>query len=166
MAKSLPRKLPLDFWKTRSRHYLKQCACFVGLRFISGHGGKQEAFVFVLCLCYVLTTRSHLRVVQNFILCNHQVARKLLLHCVQGRIDHWAKRENARGLALLDASHLNIKTLLYWFFMFLGCSPVTTRQNCKALWLLHLVLRNFWFFYYCNRLRKLTAWGIYRFSVT
>jgi len=41
----------------------------------------------------------------------------------QGRINHWAKRANARGLALLGASRLNIKTLLYRFFMFSGCSP-------------------------------------------
>jgi len=43
--------------------------------------------------------------------------------CSQGRINHWAKRGIARGLTLLGASRLNAKTLLYWFFMFLGCSP-------------------------------------------
>jgi len=41
----------------------------------------------------------------------------------QGRINHWANRANARGLTLLGASRLNIKTLLYCFFKFLGCSP-------------------------------------------
>jgi len=41
----------------------------------------------------------------------------------QGRINHWANRANARGLALLRASRLNIKTFFYWFFMFVGCSP-------------------------------------------
>jgi len=39
---------------------------------------------------------------------------------MQGRINHWANRANARGLALLGTSRLNIKTLLYWFFMFLA----------------------------------------------
>jgi len=39
----------------------------------------------------------------------------------QGRINHSANRANARSLALLGASCLNIKTLLCWFFMFLGC---------------------------------------------
>jgi len=38
------------------------------------------------------------------------------------RINHWANRANARGLALLGASHLNIKAL-HWFFIFLGYSP-------------------------------------------
>jgi len=42
---------------------------------------------------------------------------------LQGRINHWANRANARGLAFLGASRLNTKTLLYCFFMFLGCSP-------------------------------------------
>ena len=39
------------------------------------------------------------------------------------------------------ASRLNIKTLLYWFFMFLSCSPRV--KNCKAfsLGLLHLIYR-------------------------
>jgi len=36
---------------------------------------------------------------------------------MQGRINHWANRANAWGLALLGASRLNIKTLLYCFFM-------------------------------------------------
>jgi len=35
----------------------------------------------------------------------------------EGQINHRANRTNARGLALLGASRLNIKTLLYWFFM-------------------------------------------------
>jgi len=52
----------------------------------------------------------------------------------QGRINHWANRANARGLALLGASCLDIKTLLYWFFIFLGCSPcvkiVELIDNC------------------------------------
>jgi len=39
----------------------------------------------------------------------------------QGRINHCANRANARGLVLLRASRLNIKKLLYWFFIFLGC---------------------------------------------
>jgi len=39
----------------------------------------------------------------------------------QGRINHCANWANARGLALLRASRLNIKKLLYWFFIFLGC---------------------------------------------
>ena len=43
--------------------------------------------------------------------------------CMQGQISHWANRANARGLALLEASLLNIKRLLYLFFMFFGCSP-------------------------------------------
>jgi len=41
----------------------------------------------------------------------------------QGRINHWTNRANARGLALLGASRLNTKILLYWIFQFLGCSP-------------------------------------------
>jgi len=41
----------------------------------------------------------------------------------QGWINHWVNRANARDLALLGASRLNTKILLYWFFMFLGCSP-------------------------------------------
>ena len=44
----------------------------------------------------------------------------------QGRINHWANRANARGLALLGASRLNIKTLLYWFFVLLSCSARVT----------------------------------------
>jgi len=40
----------------------------------------------------------------------------------QGRINHWASRANARGLTLLGASRLNIKTFLYCFFRFLDCS--------------------------------------------
>jgi len=43
--------------------------------------------------------------------------------CRQGQINHWANQANARGLALLVALRLNVKTLLYWFFMFLDCSP-------------------------------------------
>ena len=35
---------------------------------------------------------------------------------------HWANRANPRGLALLGASRLDIKTLLSWFFIFLDCS--------------------------------------------
>jgi len=42
---------------------------------------------------------------------------------IQGRINHWANRANARGLALLGASRLDIKRRLHWFFMSLGCSP-------------------------------------------
>ena len=38
------------------------------------------------------------------------------IYCIDGQINHWANRANIR------ASRLNIKTLLYWFFMFLGCS--------------------------------------------
>jgi len=41
----------------------------------------------------------------------------------QRPINHWANRANARGLALLGSSRLDIKKLLYWFFLFLGCSP-------------------------------------------
>ena len=41
----------------------------------------------------------------------------------QGRINHWANWANAWGLALFGVSRLNTKTLLYWIFMFLGCSP-------------------------------------------
>ena len=32
---------------------------------------------------------------------------------------------------------LNVKTFLYWFFMFLGL--FTTRQTCRAFWLLRLI---------------------------
>ena len=60
----------------------------------------------------------------------------------QGRINHWANRANARGLALLGASRLNVKTLLYCFFMFLGSSP------CVKIVEL---------FDYCVYLRKLTT---------
>ena len=60
-----------------------------------------------------------------------------------GRINHWANQANAQGFALLGASCLNMKTLLYWFFNVFRL--LTTRQNCRAFWLLHLV----------HRLRKL-----------
>jgi len=36
----------------------------------------------------------------------------------QDRINHCANRANTRGLTLLGAPRLNIKTLLYCFFMF------------------------------------------------
>jgi len=72
-------------------------------------------------------------------------ARNLTPSWGQGRIDHWANRANARGLALLGALRLNIKTLLYWFFMFLGCSPrVKIAELVELLRLVH-------------RLRKLTT---------
>jgi len=35
----------------------------------------------------------------------------------QGRINHWQTGQ------MHGASRLNIKTLFYWFFMFLNCSP-------------------------------------------
>jgi len=48
----------------------------------------------------------------------------------QGRINHWANWANTQGLALLGASRLNMKTLLYWFFNVFRL--LTTRQNCRA----------------------------------
>jgi len=51
------------------------------------------------------------------------VTAKLWLANTQGLINHWANRANARSHALLGASRLKIKILLYWFFVFLGCSP-------------------------------------------
>ena len=41
----------------------------------------------------------------------------------EGWINPWGNRANDRMLALLGASRLNVKALLYWFFMFSGCSP-------------------------------------------
>jgi len=64
---------------------------------------------------------------------------------IQGRINHWASRANTLGLALMGASRFNIKTLLYSFFMFLGCSPsVKSAEHFDYCVLVH-------------RLRKLTT---------
>ena len=41
---------------------------------------------------------------------------------IQGRINHCANRANARGLELLGASRLNVKTFLLLDFHDLGCS--------------------------------------------
>jgi len=49
------------------------------------------------------------------------------------------------GPHALEALRLNINTLLNWFFMYLRL--FTTRQNCRAFRLLHLIYR----------LRKLTT---------
>jgi len=49
--------------------------------------------------------------------------RDMIYNCVQSRISHWANQANARGLALLWASRMNIKALHSVSFMFLGCSP-------------------------------------------
>jgi len=66
-------------------------------------------------------------------------------HENQARINLWANRTNAWGLAMLGASRLNIKTLLHSCFMFLGCSP-----RIKIVILVTL------FSMYC-RLKKLTT---------
>jgi len=47
---------------------------------------------------------------------------KFVLYYTQGRINQWANRANTRRLKFWGISRLNIKILLYWFFMFLGCS--------------------------------------------
>jgi len=64
---------------------------------------------------------------------------------IQGQINHWANRANARGLVLLRASRLNVKTFLLVVFHIFRL--FTTRQNWRAFWLLRLVYR----------LRKLTT---------
>jgi len=48
----------------------------------------------------------------------------------QDRINHWAKRANALGFALLGASRFNTKTLLIVFFVF---RLFTTRQKIVEL---------------------------------
>ena len=60
---------------------------------------------------------------------------KMINPCNQGRINHWQIGQ------IHGASRFNIKTLFYWFFMFLSCSPRV--KNCKAfsLGLLHLIYR-------------------------
>jgi len=48
----------------------------------------------------------------------------------QGRINHWANRDNARGLAL---EYWNTAVMFFHVFKLF-----TTRQNCRAFWLLRL----------------------------
>jgi len=48
--------------------------------------------------------------------CPPSKQNKMRFTCQQGRINHWANRSNVRGLALLGASRLNIKSLLYTGF--------------------------------------------------
>jgi len=61
--------------------------------------------------------------------------------CSQGRINHWANRANARGLAHLGprawiSKHAFTDLSFSIFRLF------TTRQNCRAFWLLRLVYRS------------------------
>jgi len=46
---------------------------------------------------------------------------------IQGQINHWANRANARGLVLLRASRLNVKTFLLVVFHIFRL--FTMRQN-------------------------------------
>ena len=52
----------------------------------------------------------------------------------QGRINHWANRANARGLAL---EYQNTRLLVFHIFRLF-----TTRQNCRVFWILRLVYRS------------------------
>ena len=61
----------------------------------------------------IVVTLHEVRINVYFILISE--SRPYALSYRQGRINHWASRTNARGLALLRASRLDIKTLLYWF---------------------------------------------------
>jgi len=52
---------------------------------------------------------------------------------IQGRISHWGNRANALGLTL---EYQNTPLLVFHVFRLF-----TTRQNCRAFWLLRLVYR-------------------------
>jgi len=67
-----------------------------------------------------------------------------LLSFTQGRVNHWANRENARDLALLEASGLNIKTLLRPT----GFSCFSPVHHASTLWI---------FFMTAFKLRTLTT---------
>ena len=93
---------------------------------------KTLAFHFLFSNTHSMIFRSHSRVMSywRFLIQLKQLPFAISARCVrliikpkqgacsQGQINHWANRANARGLALLGASRLNVKTLLCWFFMF------------------------------------------------
>ena len=67
----------------------------------------------------------------------HNVRTTLQPAYHQGRINHWANRANARGFALLGASHShNQNTPLLVFHVF---RLFTMRRNCRAFLLLCLL---------------------------
>ena len=66
----------------------------------------------------------------------------------QGRINHWANRENARGFAL--EYQITPSLVFHVFRLF------TTRRSCRAFWLLRFVR--------VYRLRKLTTLGFIVFE--
>jgi len=59
-----------------------------------------------------------------------EIIQEKLTTYSQGRINHLANRANARGLALLGASGLNIKTLPFLVFHVFRLFNV--HQNCRA----------------------------------
>ena len=80
----------------------------------------------------IVVTLQEVRINVYYILISE--SRPYVLSYRQGRINHWANRANARGLAL---GYQNAPLLVLHVFRLF-----TTRQNCRAFWLLRLVHRS------------------------